>query len=644
MKAESITAAGALEALYGSGLLQGWAFDPNQPLAPALVYFFLDGRPLGVAEANVSREELPELGLDHGNVGFVFKLPPLALKHLRIGSILKLTLDADGQLDLKNTPIRIDERIFEILQQGMQQARLARLSGYLDGFVPTQGVYGWAWDPEYPGDAVMVYLFDEIGLIGKLLAKTFRPDVKQAGMGHGRYGFTANLNNAPGLARIKIGSKIKACFDPEGRRELHHSPLVITPNLYGPWEWKLLTRDLPAIWETFSLGEAIVTPAALASTLEVGISSHVSILGGVYSRNGTLDIRACLSRGSGKGHVICQYSPPRLDQAPTKYIPKTCIYGGVIIPEFGHFLTESLSRCQSFDEHPQMPIVFTCIDQDFDISDSKYAYIRDTFDLLGISSNRILIIREATRIKKLIVPKVGYRLWNYVVEKHTRFLAEKIAIHPKITGLAATSKKVYLSRSRLPKKANVQVPVIHGEDVFERYLGMEGFTIIHPQELTILEQISAIANAKFLVGFIGSAFHTLLLTHINPDHVIYLERKFNTPKKNQYKPIDQAKGIVSTYLDHAVETVSQFTLVDFQGVSKSLKKLGAVKNTYQQRPNLFKIQKQHDMIFNILKKSLFEISQEDIDVLSLTVKKLPNWARLLHHIPILRKLKSGQGS
>jgi capsular polysaccharide biosynthesis protein len=332
-----------------------------------------------------------------------------------------------------------------------------------------------------------------------------------------------------------------------------------------------------------------------------------------------------------------------LDQAPNQYNPKTCIYGGVIIPEFGHFVTEGLSRCQSFDEHPQMPIVFTCIDQDFDISDSKYAYIRDTFDLLGIGSNRIIIIREATRINKLIVPKVGYRLWNYVVERHTRFLAEKIAIHPKITGLAVTSNKVYLSRSRLPKKANVQVPVIHGEDVFERYLSMEGFTIIHPQELTMLEQISAIANAKFVVGFIGSAFHTLLLTHKNPDHVIYLERKFNTPKKNQYKPIDQAKGISSTYLDHTVETASQFTLVDFQGVSKSLHKLGAVKNTYQQRPNLFNIQKLHDLIFNILKKGLFELTQEDVDTLSEIVKKLPNWAKLLHHTPLLSKLRSRQG-
>jgi hypothetical protein len=183
-------------------------------------------------------------------------------------------------------------------------------------------------------------------------------------------------------------------------------------------------------------------------------------------------------------------------------------------------------------------------------------------------------------------------------------------------GLRINSEKIYLSRSRLPKKANAQVPVIHGEEVFERYLSKEGFKIIHPQEMTILEQVSAIANAQFLVGFIGSAFHALLITHINPKHVIYLERKFNTPKMVEYKPMDQAKGIASTYIDHTIETIYQSTLVDFQGVSESLKKLGAVKNTYKQRPRIYNIQITYEELFKIMKKSIFEITQKDIEILN----------------------------
>ena len=65
MKAESIGATGALEALHGSGLVRGWAFDPNHHHTPAHVHFFLDALPLGVALVHKSQHPQLRPKIDH---------------------------------------------------------------------------------------------------------------------------------------------------------------------------------------------------------------------------------------------------------------------------------------------------------------------------------------------------------------------------------------------------------------------------------------------------------------------------------------------------------------------------------------------------------------------------------------------------
>ena len=637
MKAESITVTGALEALHGSGLVLGWAYAPDHPRAAAKVYVFLDGRPLGVAEATHSREDHLDLGIGHGNVGFAFKLPPVALKHLRIGGVLKLCLDAEGHYDLKNSPVSIDEQIFEILQRGMQQARLVRLTGSLDGFIPTQGVYGWAWDPEYPDDVVHVYLFDEQGWLGEVRADQFRQDVMDAGFGNGQYGFSATLENTPSLSRIHNGSSIRACFDREGRAELGNSPLTLTPASAEPWEWKVLTRNLPIAPESFTLDHAIVTPARAASESHRERFGPVALLGGVYSSEGRLDIRASLNRTYG----VCQYAPTTITENPTDRIDEACIYGGVLNPHFGHFVTESLARARHFMEHPQAPIIYTCMYPNLRLEGASRAYLKDIFKLLGIPLERLRIIQSVTEIRELLIPQVGLRHWDHVDVHHVRFLEDRIASHPGICLSSESNKKVYLSRSRLtPPTVG---PAILGEELFQRYLAMEGFTVIHPQELNIVRQIEAIASAEFLVGFIGSAFHTLLLSHQKPGHVIYLERQKHS-NFDHFSPMDQAKGLKATYLDQVIETASSVALIDFQGISESLQNLGVVKNTFRQKPKLYNSQMAYQKIFDIMKMSLFELTRKEINALNSLCARLPDWANLPRTNTLLRMLRSRLGN
>ena len=65
---------GALERLNGRAL-QGWAFNPDHPEAPALVDVYDDERYLGSVMADRSRPRLYEKGFPSGARGFVFELP-----------------------------------------------------------------------------------------------------------------------------------------------------------------------------------------------------------------------------------------------------------------------------------------------------------------------------------------------------------------------------------------------------------------------------------------------------------------------------------------------------------------------------------------------------------------------------------------
>lgn len=67
-----------------------------------------------------------------------------------------------------------------------------------------------------------------------------------------------------------------------------------------------------------------------------------------------------------------------------------------------------------------------------------------------------------------------------------------------------TPERVYISRSRVARRGLVNEPAV--EDLFRE----KGFTIVHPQELPIEDQICIFANARFLASAGGSAAHNAL--------------------------------------------------------------------------------------------------------------------------------------
>ena len=170
------------------------------------------------------------------------------------------------------------------------------------------------------------------------------------------------------------------------------------------------------------------------------------------------------------------------------------IFAGYLFPHFGHFLLESLANYWFFKQHPDTPIIWVGVHNQPELNDVNKAFI----DLLDIK-NPIHIITRETKVEELLVPKPGYIIHTRFTEAQQQALKVVDAPPPK------PGKKVWLSRSKLPDG------IITNEGSLERLLEQQGWTIYHPQDHPMMDQLSMIKDAEVLAGCEGSAFHMLML-------------------------------------------------------------------------------------------------------------------------------------
>ncbi len=67
-------------------------------------------------------------------------------------------------------------------------AQESHIQGHFDGFTAGR-LHGWAWAPETPDTPLTIVIHVNGTLFAELEASQFRPDLRAAGIGHGRYGF-----------------------------------------------------------------------------------------------------------------------------------------------------------------------------------------------------------------------------------------------------------------------------------------------------------------------------------------------------------------------------------------------------------------------------------------------------------------------
>lgn len=233
-----------------------------------------------------------------------------------------------------------------------------------------------------------------------------------------------------------------------------------------------------------------------------------------------------------KSLLTRSWTPPQISYPPdisgldvegVEVVEAPHIYGGYFFNHFGHFLLESLARTWVVEEVGTLPFVWAS-------GDPPTPWQSEILSMLGVTSSH-RFPRRPTLFRHLVIADPGYRIQTFFHPRHARFLACWDGGADGVGG-----QRVWLSRTGVsdPRRRHA------GEGVLQGALAARGWRIVHPERMSIAEQLQTMTDASVVAGIEGSAFHAAILLKHPPAPFVVL-RRGTSPN---YQTIADRKGIV----------------------------------------------------------------------------------------------------
>jgi capsular polysaccharide biosynthesis protein len=222
---------------------------------------------------------------------------------------------------------------------------------------------------------------------------------------------------------------------------------------------------------------------------------------GAFEPDGACAVDTVRARGE---QALKDFVPGRLtDTDVIRTDEEEVVWGGVIMPHYGHFLVESVARLWPLlpgAELEGLPVVFT--------RPRELSYVDEWLAAFG--ARTVELPQQGTvRFTRMFVPEPAWRLGGWIAPE-----ARDIHLHAR-QGLAGPpaprSDVLWLSRSELPQKR-----LAYDEGLLE-WLLADHVKFVNPETMTLAEQVATLEGSRAVAGVIGSAFHTLLMTAETPD-------------------------------------------------------------------------------------------------------------------------------
>ncbi len=193
---------------------------------------------------------------------------------------------------------------------------------------------------------------------------------------------------------------------------------------------------------------------------------------------------------------------------PVQEIDEDVVYLGLLFNHYGRVLLESLARVWYLDRiDPAVKVVFNTANA---AQAGLAPWLPEILSLFGIPPQRVLTLDVPTRLRRAIVPEPLFEQFysaHQEMARPFRDAAERVA-----GDVAPSGQPLYLSRRRLSSR---QRPVI-GEAELEDLLRQNGFRILYPETMSIVDQVRAINGHADIVSPLGSAAHTILFARQRP--------------------------------------------------------------------------------------------------------------------------------
>ncbi len=237
--------------------------------------------------------------------------------------------------------------------------------------------------------------------------------------------------------------------------------------------------------------------------------THVIQSGAVYGLNGKIISESLRTNGIDRDLIISA-NKARLTIRERLTILVKAIYRqrvdlsadycGPHFSQFGHFLTESLSRIPT-NRKKIKKVLFHPYDGDKNFQDIN-DYQRELLDLLDIKKVKII---KKSRIAFNIKIHAEQVVLNQKISSHAVQVWKTIVNNSRPGRYSPKNHKIFLSRKELhPSLKRVDEEI---EQKTEKNYEQQGFLVIHPEKLFIREQIQLINSATMIAGFSGSALH-----------------------------------------------------------------------------------------------------------------------------------------
>jgi len=209
------------------------------------------------------------------------------------------------------------------------------------------------------------------------------------------------------------------------------------------------------------------------------------------------------------------------------------VFLGLLHNHFGHFLHDTLSRLWIV-ARADCAETFVLLGTDAGVP----AFAKDFFEMLGIA-DRLKIIVRPTLIDTLTIPEQAAVYPEFF---HSDYL-ELSRYFQAVQNFPAddTDQPLFVSRRKLlPGYSRYVV----GERIVDQVLNAAGAHTLYPESLTIEQQFRAFNRHKTIVGYAGSAMHSLLFTAGCKNVVYYSGRAVPAI----YRKIDDCLGNKAHYL------------------------------------------------------------------------------------------------
>ena len=223
--------------------------------------------------------------------------------------------------------------------------------------------------------------------------------------------------------------------------------------------------------------------------------------GGVDEQNNYVEETATINF-----NIYRMYGSYQYDSEKVKYSDETVFFSGFYVQQWGHFLLECISRFYPIIQNPEkykdMKIIFLPMRENDEINGT----FLELLNLIGIMEEQIVILREPTRYKKIIVPEPSLNtniFWTKEYETIINHIVEKAMEKPS---KIKTHKKIYLSRKNWALSYDRDI----AEDKIERFFNKNGFKYVSMEKHSLVEQIHILQGADHVASAICSLPHNLL--------------------------------------------------------------------------------------------------------------------------------------